>query len=297
MGASAAGWQAGSGWRAARCGDHNGAVSERIRIDSPGTQLAGERWPGNGPVAVLLHAGVADSRSWQQVAPLLTKTATVVAYDRRGFGRTAPPAGPFTHLDDLYRVLDQVADGPVVLVGSSAGGMLALDAAFATPERVAGLVLLAPAVSGAPEPIFDQATQRLSDLIDQATAARDLAEVNRLETWIWLDGPAGPEGRVSGDARRLALEMNAVCLGNAVPEGNGPSGLDVWANLETIRIPAIVACGDRDAPYLIGQSQQVAGRLPLGQYRTLPGLAHLPYLEQPGMVADLMAEALLHPRR
>src|SRR5260370_32231125 len=104
-----------------------------------------------------------------------------------------------------------------------------MDSAVRVLTRVAGLVLSPPAVSGAPQPaLYDAATERLGDLIDAATAVGDLDEANRLETWIWLDGPASPQGRVSGPARDLALAMNAVVPRNAAPEAAGATSADAW---------------------------------------------------------------------
>jgi len=124
----------------------------RVRLDD--AVLIGYRWTGsdnsNKPSMVLLHAAVCDSRSWNEVVPRLADVASVVTYDRRGFGRSAPSAAPFSHLEDLFAVVDATIGGPVRLVGSSAGGGLALEAALSAPERVAGLVLLAPGVSGRP---------------------------------------------------------------------------------------------------------------------------------------------------
>ena len=77
---------------------------------------------------------------------------TVVAYDGRGHGESPVSAAPFTHAGDLLAVLDRVGAGRAWLVGASAGGGLA-------PDRVAGLVLLGTAVSGAPEPDLDPDTQ------------------------------------------------------------------------------------------------------------------------------------------
>lgn len=122
----------------------------------------------------------------------------MISYDRRGYGETPRSSTRFSNLDDLSVVLDELDEGSVWLLGNSMGGGLALDLALRAPDRVAGLILLSPAVSGAPEPALDPDTQRLSDLIDAALAAGDSDEVNRLETWLWLDGPSSPEGRVGG---------------------------------------------------------------------------------------------------
>ena len=91
------------------------------------------------------------------------------------------------------------------------------------------------AVSGAPEPGLDAATGRLEPLPDKACEAQDCGEISRLETWLWLDGPAQPQGRAGGAARKLALEMNAVIIGNGVPETGGAAGVDAW-HLAAIKV-------------------------------------------------------------
>jgi pimeloyl-ACP methyl ester carboxylesterase len=199
---------------------------------------------------------------------------------------------PFTHVNDLLAVLDRGEAERAWLVGASAGGGLALDTALIAPGRVAGLVLLGTAVSGAPEPDLDLDTQRFDALLDAAITAGNLDEVNRLETWLWLDGPSAPEGRVGGEARALALDMNAIILRNRAPEGEGGSGVEAWRRLDEIRVPVTGACGKLDVPFLIARSRQLADRLPNGRYGELPGMAHQPYLEQPGQVADLVLDAL-----
>jgi pimeloyl-ACP methyl ester carboxylesterase len=80
-------------------------------------------------------------------------------------------------------------------------------------------------------------------------------------------------------------------LANAESEEDGSSGLDTWSRLEEINLPVVVACGDLDIPFLIARSHELASRLSRGRHRDLPGMAHLPYLEQPAIVADLVLEA------
>ena len=206
-----------------------------------------------------------------------------------------PPATePFRHVDDLLAVLDAVSpDAPAWLVGSSMGGGVALDAAVEAPDRVAGLVLIAPAVSGDPEPdeeAYIAATGGLAEAIDTAWTAGDIEACNRLEVRLWLDGPAEPEGRVSGPPRELALEMNRIVIANEQEsEVDGGSGLDAAGRLHEVTVPALVACGDLDVPLKLQRSAELADALPRGSYRSLPGRAHLPYLEGPDEIAALIA--------
>ncbi|MEZ5075451.1 MAG: alpha/beta hydrolase [Solirubrobacterales bacterium] len=260
-----------------------------------GAVLAGERWIGGEPVVVLLHAGVTDRRAWKAVATELDRQGRdVIAYDRRGFGETrAQPDG--SGLDDLRAVLTQAAEGPAWLVGNSQGGELALDMALAEPSLLAGLVLIAPAVSGAPEPEdsdLDPATLEIGAAIEAAAADGDLAAVNRLEVRLWLDGPASPEGRVSGAARDLALEMNAIAL-TSHRDAEPRSGLGAWDRLAEVTVPTTLVCGELDIPLMLERCRLVAGRLPNARPPVeLPGVAHLPGLEDPGAVARMIDEAI-----
>jgi pimeloyl-ACP methyl ester carboxylesterase len=267
-------------------------MAERFDVSRGGIILAGERWPGGAQTVLLLHEGVADRRGWAEVAGLLAPELTVVAYDRRGYGQTQPSTEPFSHLDDLLAVIGHAGAGPVWLAGASAGGGLALDAALAAPGRIAGLVVMGTAISGVPEPELDAATKRLEPLLDEAYAARDAGEINRLETWLWLDGPAQPEGRVGGTARELALAMNAVIIGNDVPETEGAAGVDAWHRLAEIKVPVTVACGDLDVPFVVDRCRLLAGRLPAARYHVLTGMAHQPYLESASTVAQLIRAAV-----
>ena len=183
--------------------------------------LAHDHLTADGPHVALLHAGVADRRVWRDVAPALHALgADVLTVDRRGFGETPAGDGTFRHVDDLLAMLD----GPTWLVGNSMGGALALDAALLAPGQVAGLVLIASAVSGAPEgslESLDPDTARIIQAVMAADEAGDLDAVNRHEAHLWLDGPSSPEGRVGGDARELALDMNAIALRSGAGEDAG----------------------------------------------------------------------------
>jgi pimeloyl-ACP methyl ester carboxylesterase len=109
---------------------------------------AGAAAPASRPVVVFLHGLVMDNlSSWffTAAAPV-AKHAEVVLYDLRGHGKSERPATGYGLADmvaDLAAVLDALAIArPVVLVGNSFGGLLALAFAAAHPARAAGLVLV-----------------------------------------------------------------------------------------------------------------------------------------------------------
>src|SRR3954467_11137525 len=247
---------------------------ESLEIGAGGTTLVGDRWNGAGATIALLHAGVCDRRSWREVGARLGAAGRdVVAYDRRGFGDVAPASAPFRHVDDLVAVLDAVSPGvPAWLVGSSMGGQVALDTALEAPERVAGLVLLAPAISGDPgldDEVVVAATNGLAEAIDAAWTAGAEEECNRLEVRLWLDGPAGPDGRGSGPPRELAPERNGLVIANGEPEpeADGAGGLDAASRVHEITVPAIVACGELDVVLQVRRRAGLADALATPTHR------------------------------
>ncbi len=116
-------------------------------FEHDGLQLAYERWGDpEAPAVVLLHGFTADSRSWAQVANAISGEYFVLAPDLRGHGLSAVPAGPErcgieAFAADVIALLDHLALDLCALVGTSFGGMVALQAALAHPERFAAIVL------------------------------------------------------------------------------------------------------------------------------------------------------------
>jgi pimeloyl-ACP methyl ester carboxylesterase len=252
---------------------------------------------GGGPQLAFLHAAIADHRSWSSLLRLLTPDMDVLAYDQRGFGATTYEAEGHDQVVDLLAVLDACHYERPVLVGNSRGGQIALDFTLTHPERVAALVLLAPAVSGAPKVAESDLRPEEAAFwreLEAAEASGDLDALNRGEIRLWLDGLDAPEGRVTGGARQLALDMNAIALSAASP-GHEPRVVDAWSRLGEIACPVLVLVGDLDMSHLQARCHDLARRIPGAQLRVIPDVAHLPALEQPEMVADMVRAFLGRP--
>lgn len=233
---------------------------------------------GIGPPVVLIHAGIADSRMWEgQFAPL-SHWFRVVRYDMRGYGRTPPAAGPFSHRDDLAALLRHLQIDRVSLVGCSQGSKTALDFALEYPEQVERLVLTSPAVSGL---AYDGPPSPQLAELEAADAAGDLARVNELEMQIWIDGPHRSADEVDPKLRALAAEMNAIALAN---EGIGEEVTPprpAAGRIGEVIIPVLVVQGGLDTPRTLAAADFLAAELPDARRVVMSGLTHLPNMEQP----------------
>ncbi|BCJ47919.1 hydrolase [Actinoplanes ianthinogenes] len=222
---------------------------------------------GDLPPVVLLHPGTGDSRIWDPVRERLTGEYRLIRYDVRGFGRSAPPARRFSLLDDLRRVLDRFGAGPALFAGCSMGGGTTLDLALAEPDRVRGMVLACPGISGAP-PAHDPADEPDSPdpaiFLEQgvtrwARAGRDPVVVDQLRSsvrfWLhWADTLAG--------------------------DG------DTWSRLEDITTPGVLLLGDLERPSFVPACLEAARRLPACRLQRVSGADHFLPLRAPDIVVE-----------
>ena len=117
---------------------------------------------GTGDRTVLLMPTwqVVYSRLWKAQVPYLARHFRVVTFDARGNGRSDRPSGPEHYadteiVDDTVAVLDATGTDRAVAAGFSMGGWWSTRLAAEHPERVAGLVLIAPMCLLEPLPLAD----------------------------------------------------------------------------------------------------------------------------------------------
>jgi pimeloyl-ACP methyl ester carboxylesterase len=250
---------------------------------------------GEAATAVFLHTGISDKRSWQEVLDLLSPEMEVVAYDRRGFGTTTYRTEAHDQMVDLLAVLDALALGRVVLVGNSRGGQIALDFTLTYPERVGALVLVAPAISGAPpvdDAEIDQVEKEIWETLAAADSAGALDALNLGEIRLWVDGPHAPEGRVDGPRRELALDMNRIALHAESPGHEPAPSVDAWSRLSEVHCPVLVVVGELDLGHLKERAHVLARAIPDARLVVMQGVAHLPGLEEPAAFAALLRNFL-----
>ena len=129
--------------------DQSGQAVERL-VDVGGYNLNFRIIPGQGPAILLESGGGLDSTEWNALAPRLAREtgATVIAYDRAGFGKSDLPESKYDLREDtaaLWRGLRTLGlDRNLILVGHSYGGFLIRFEAAEHPDAVRGLVFVDP---------------------------------------------------------------------------------------------------------------------------------------------------------
>ncbi|MBD0291325.1 MAG: alpha/beta fold hydrolase [Thermoleophilia bacterium] len=236
---------------------------------------------GSGEPVVLLHAGVADSRIWSPVFPLLAQRFQVVAYDQRAYGCSAAWRGPYSLADDLFGVMDDVGFDRACLVGLSRGGRIALEAALAEPDRVTRLVLVASALPGY-TPSWD-VPEALERRWEAAEAAGDYASMAELDLEVWA--PIGVD-----DELRAMFHQNAEAS-----NGDDPAVAPqppAARRLGELRAPTLVVTADRDVPGMNEIGDVLEREIPGAERVVISAADHMVPWREPRQLAEALVAFL-----
>ena len=202
---------------------------------------------GQGQPLLLIHAGVADSRMWDEQFEVFARQYRVVRYDLRGFGQSSFPAGAFANYADPAALLDFLNIKQAHVIGISFGGKIALDFTLAYPERVLSLVLVAPSVGGH-KPAAE--VLRFGEEEDALLERGDLAGATELNLRMWVDGPRRTAEQVDAAVRQKVREMQDHAFTVAIPDEVEELSLNPPAitRLAEVHVPTLLIVGDYDIP-------------------------------------------------
>ena len=256
-------------------------------VDVQGARIR-YRAEGSGPIVVLIHGIGASLEIWDWTFPALRDRFTAVAFDYPGFGASDPlpwAYSPEGAAATVTAFLDAMGIRAAFLIGSSLGGAIATMTAGLAPERVEGLMLVAPGGFG-----------------------RGLNLLMRLQTSPWLgDGLVALAGRfprlalreVFADRRRIPDELVEVTRRNARRPVANQSYLKALRRAATLlgirpemvaavrsaarRIiaPTLIVWGDRDRIIPPDQATVAAHSIRGSRLHMMTGLGHIPFVEAP----------------
>jgi pimeloyl-ACP methyl ester carboxylesterase len=289
--------------------DWAGITAEVVDVHGTAVHVLRAGAPGAGVPHLLVHGLGAASTIWLDVMAGLAPHGEVVAMDLPGFGRTRLPRTGASRMRANARFLPALMDtlgwDRAVVHGNSMGGLLATMVAADAPERVRGLVLVAPALPTSPSALPEVPRHVLMRLGPFALPTVGRALMHRMWTRmtpreLWDDAMRVNVHDLARVRPELAeLSIDNIAYGKRAPwrfEGVatatesmvaalvGRRGLT--AAIDAVAAPTLLLWGDRDG--LVGRPviDHAVGRRPDWDVVVLEDVGHTPQLEVPGRYLD-----------
>jgi len=232
---------------------------------------------GSGPPLLFLHgAGGAES-----ALPFLlpfTDRHRVIVPDHPGFGRSPDPHWLDNIHDVAYAyldVLDALDLRGVHVLGTSLGGWIAMEIAIRNRTRLASLTLVAAAgIRPGDIPTGDLFMWSPEDRVRKLVASASFAEKI-------LALPQTPE------QAEVALRNHFTTAKLAWEPRFFDPNLEKW--LHRLALPTQVVWGDQDRLFPVEYGRKLAGLIPGSRFTVIEDCGHLPQIEQPDRLAELVA--------
>ncbi len=270
---------------------------------------------GSGPPMVLVHGLGGSQQNWMLVAPTIAQAGyRVTTVDLAGFGAT-PLAGRESTLETNRRIVDgliqYLGQGPVVLVGHSMGGLIAMMQAGMEPASVSRLVLLDPAV-----PLAKTSPMRpLPQLWVKALAQRPGVGAALASGLAKLEGP---ERLINNALSQYCFDVAQLDRGlvAALVEGErariarGHAYLGYMQAYKSmlirlrlvdaydqevamkVKAPTLLIAGAADTLVKTEYIRRLAGVRPDWTYEQMSGVGHNPQMEAPDRYVTLLLDWL-----
>ncbi len=250
-----------------------------------GTMHYREAGNRSAPALVFCNSLGTDARIWDGVIELLAPDYRLISYDMRGHGLSSVPAGPYS-IDqltaDLLELVDLLDLGRFALAGVSIGGLVGQQLALDHADRLAGLILCDTL------PKFGNAAS-WSDRVARVAAGgiEAIADMVLLR-WFPMEFRQGREAEITG-WRNLLLRSPAD---GYIATCAVLSTADLTSRVAEIIMPTLVLCGEDDQSTPIEAVRGFAERLPDARFEAIAGAGHLPSIDQPERLAQLIRDYL-----
>lgn len=224
------------------------------------------------PALVFIPGSVCGPLAWADMAAAMSGGAQCQIIDHRDLDSIGTMAD---------RVLSQAPE-KFILCGHSMGGYVALEVARRAPERLLGLVLANTNANADPPGRTARRWQRLA-----AGPAQFLAGLDRPERYAKSLSPANAGNEaIKARMRQIDADAGYACFVNhQMACMNRGDSLGI---LPALGMPVLVIAGDDDRVTPLAGQVELARLIPQAQLRVLADCGHLPYLEQPAALLNLL---------
>jgi pimeloyl-ACP methyl ester carboxylesterase len=243
---------------------------------------------GHGFPLILVSGGSGmDLRQWADVIPTLADKYRVITYDPRGIGESDNPTARYSDSDDLEKLLDHLQLDRVGLIGLSSAGGFVLEFAATRPERVAGIVAIAPFIPG-----FEFSSS-MKTRIEKFNQAAQQGRQSFLDS-IFAD-PHFIPAPINRSIRQKAREI----MGENYDKGTGfdptlqvPVDPPLIEQLNKIDAPVLLLAGELDHPEVIRRNEFLTENIHTVNARMIIKSGHTVPMENPAALLAAIAPFL-----
>ena len=243
--------------------------------------------PPGAPLALFFHPFPLHADVWEEMLTACAASGLcAAALDAPGFGGT-PPLGRLMTMDLLATLgacaLDTLGAHRASIVGCSMGGYAAMAFMRLFPERVSAVALIATKATADSEEARKN-RERQAALALSSGADPVLAEF--VPKMLSRDPPPGARARVEELSRRATAQGLADALRGMAARPNSIPDLIAW------KAPTLVIAGEQDQLMPRAELETLAKGVPGGRLEVIEGAGHVPFLEKPREVAQLLTAHL-----
>ena len=263
---------------------------------------------GSGEPLLMVHGLGGNALNWMSVGPLIARTHRALAIDLAGFGQTplfSRSAAVGANAALVHAFIDRVIGQPVVLMGNSMGGHIAVLEASGHPGSVRSMVLVDPAIPGVhvtrPDPAMLGVMAALSipglasNLYSRRTRALGAEGLVRQTLALVCADPTRLDAELVAAHVTLTREREHLGRQNerAFLQASRSIGLRMadprfWSRVAAVRAPTLVIHGSRDRLIPVAAARELVRRRPDWQLAVLDGVGHVPMMESPGRFMDAL---------
>jgi pimeloyl-ACP methyl ester carboxylesterase len=263
---------------------------------------------GSGRPLLMVHGLGGAALNWMGVGPEIAKGHRALALDLAGFGQTplfgrAATVGANAAL--VHDFIEKVIGEPVLLMGNSMGGHIAVIEAATHPDSVTSMVLVDAAIPGPhvsrPEPLMLGAMAALSipglaqTLLDRRLRALGPEDLVKRTLALVCADPSRVDPAIVAAHVQLTRERQRLGRqnGRAFVQATRSIGFRMadprfWSRVALVRAPTLVIHGSLDRLIPLSAAQDLVRRRPDWDLKVLEGVGHVPMMETP----DQFMEAL-----
>jgi pimeloyl-ACP methyl ester carboxylesterase len=266
---------------------------------SSGGVFVQEKGPTDGVPVVLFHGSIAWSEFWRSTIDALAAAGfRVIALDIPPFGFSERPGG-YTRSDQAARINDVLralrTEGAII-VGHSVGSGVATELVMRHPQGIRGLVLIDPALGltsppSDPSPLLKPKWVR--EILVSLTITNPLATGPLLRSMIAKKERALPQ--------YIDTLQKQWVLRGSTPDfadlhdflGSETTALSAdRRSYQGLKLPVTLLWGDQDSVTPLEQARDLQTLLPQATLTLLPGLGHIPQIEDPDAFNNALLKAL-----